>query len=145
MTTSKRTIQGYNGVATVDKKHQIIIDAQAFCEGQEHHTLKPILGTIKDRFFRIGISDDIYKDGIVVTTNMGFSNEANNQYLKAEKINAYIPDNQFRSRDPKFKDQKSKYGHLHPGKGVDKGVIPASEFDFNSVKKTCTCPQGNPM
>jgi transposase len=29
MTTSKGTIQGYNGVATVDKKHQIIIDAHA--------------------------------------------------------------------------------------------------------------------
>jgi|TARA_R100000687_G_scaffold14797_1_gene11491 transposase len=145
MTTSKGTIQGYNGVATVDKKHQIIIDAQAFGEGQEHHTLQPILGTIKDRFVRIGISDDIYKDGIVVTADTGFSNEANNQYLKAEKINAYIPDNQFRSRDPKFKDQKTKYGYRHPGKGVDKGVIPASEFDFNSVEKTCICPQGNPM
>jgi transposase len=34
MTTSKGTIQGYNGVATVDKKHQIIVDAQAFGEGQ---------------------------------------------------------------------------------------------------------------
>jgi len=30
MKTSKGTIQGYNGVAAVDKKHQIIIDAQAF-------------------------------------------------------------------------------------------------------------------
>ena len=40
MTTSKGTIQGYNGVATVDKKHQVIIDAQAFGEGQEHHTLR---------------------------------------------------------------------------------------------------------
>ena len=38
MTTSKGTIQGYNGVATVDRKHQIIIDAQTFGEGQEHHT-----------------------------------------------------------------------------------------------------------
>jgi len=36
MTTSKGTIQGYNGIATVDKKHQIIVDAQAFGEGQEH-------------------------------------------------------------------------------------------------------------
>ncbi len=33
MTTSKGTIQGYNGVASVDKKHQIIIDAQAFGAG----------------------------------------------------------------------------------------------------------------
>ena len=42
MTTSKGTIQGYNGVAAVDKKHQIIVDAQVFGEGQEHHTLQPI-------------------------------------------------------------------------------------------------------
>lgn len=48
MTTSKGTIQGYNGVATVDKKHQIIIDAQAFGSGQEQHTLQPILETIKE-------------------------------------------------------------------------------------------------
>ena len=33
MKTSKGTIQGYNGVATVDKKHQVIVDAQAFGEG----------------------------------------------------------------------------------------------------------------
>ncbi len=33
MTTSKGTIQGYNGIASVDKKHQIIIGADAFGEG----------------------------------------------------------------------------------------------------------------
>jgi hypothetical protein len=33
MTTSKGTVQGYNGIAAVDKKHQIIIDAQAFGAG----------------------------------------------------------------------------------------------------------------
>jgi hypothetical protein len=32
----------------MDKKHQIIIDAQAFGEGQEHHTLKPVLENIKN-------------------------------------------------------------------------------------------------
>ena len=35
MKTNNGTIQGYNGVATVDKKHQIVIDAQAFGSGQE--------------------------------------------------------------------------------------------------------------
>lgn len=35
MLTSKGTIQGLNGVAAVDKKHQVVIDAQAFGEGQE--------------------------------------------------------------------------------------------------------------
>jgi len=47
MTTSKGTIQGYNGIASVDKKHQIIIGADAFGEGSEHHTLQPILKSIR--------------------------------------------------------------------------------------------------
>ena len=47
MTTGKGTIQGYNGVATVDKKYQIVIDAQAFGEGQEQHTLRPVLEKVR--------------------------------------------------------------------------------------------------
>jgi len=56
MTTSKGTIQGYNGIATVDKKHQIIVDAQAFGEGQEHHTLQPVLKSVFECFKRLGIT-----------------------------------------------------------------------------------------
>jgi len=81
-----------------------------------------------------------------VTADTGFSSDANNAYLKENAINAYIPDNQFRSRDPKFKQQKAKYGKRHQDtvKGV-KDVIPASEFTFNLQKKTCRCPEGNEM
>lgn len=103
MTTSKGTIQGYNGVAAVDKKHQIIIDAQTFGASQEHHTLKPILESIKSRYRRLDMNDDIYRSGVIVTADTGFANDENYVHLKSEGINAYIPDNQFRSRDPKFK------------------------------------------
>jgi transposase len=146
MTTSNGTIQGYNGVAAVDKKHQIIVDAQAFGEGQEHHTLQPILISTKDRFARLGISDDIYKEGTIVTADTGFSNEGNNEYLRSEGINAYIPDNQFRSRDKSFAGQKEKYGKRHQDtvKGI-KTVIPSSEFHFDKKSKTCLCPEGNEM
>ena len=131
MTTSKGTIQGYNGVASVDKKHQIIIDAQAFGEGQEHHTLQPVLETIKDRYQRLSISQNIYQDNIIVTADTGFANEANNQYLHENNINAYVPDNRFRSRDPKFTNQKTKYGKRSSYKKIKTtSLIPASEFDF---------------
>ena len=145
MTTSKGTIQGYNGVASVDKKHQIVIDAQAFGEGQEHHTLQPVLETIQERYKRLGISKSLYKEGIVVTADTGFANEANMKYLHENNINAYIPDNQFRSRDPKFAHQKEKYGKRHqiPGKPQAKQRIPASEFQFDPIKMTCICPAGN--
>ena len=40
MAASKGTIQGYNGVATVDKKHQVIVDAQAFGGGSGTSCIK---------------------------------------------------------------------------------------------------------
>lgn len=146
MTTSKGTIQGYNGVAAVDKKHQIVIEAQVFGESQEHHTLKPILDGITKHYQNTGMHEDILSEQVVVTADTGFANEENYQFLKDNNINAYIPDNQFRSRDPKFKHQKEKHGKRHRDKVVGvKEIIPASEFKFNLNKKTCICPQGKEM
>lgn len=147
MTTSKGTIQGFNGVAAVDKKHQIVVDAQAFGEGQEHHTLTPVLERIEARLKRLGISDNIYATGTVVTADTGFANEKNMQYLHNNKINAYVPDNRFRSRDPKFANQKTKYGKRHQEQKKSKSlhaksVIPASEFSFDPVNLICVCPAG---
>jgi len=146
MKTSKGTVQGYNGVATVDKKHQVIVDAQAFGEGQEYHTLKPILTDVQKRYKKIGVHPNILKSDIIVTADTGFSSGSNDQYLKDEGINAYIPDKDFRSRDNFFTEQKQKYGKRHRDnvKG-EKSVIPASDFDFNLKKKTCVCPAGNEM
>ena len=149
MTTSKGTIQGFNGVATVDKKHQIVVDAQAFGEGQEHHTLAPVLERIETRFKHLGIADNIYATGTVITADTGFANESNMQYLHERHINAYIPDNRFRSRDPKFANQKEKYGKRHQNekRKIDrslhsKTVISASEFNFDPVNLICICPAG---
>ncbi len=72
----------------MDKKHQIIVDAQAFGEGQEHHTLKPITEAIKDRFCRLKIRQNIYKDGAIITADTGFANEANMVH-NIEKIMNY--------------------------------------------------------
>ena len=144
MTTSKGTIQGYNGIATVDKKHQIIVDAQAFGEGQEHHTLQPVLNTVFERFKRLGITHS----NPIVTADTGYANEANMKYLHENNINGYIPDNKFRSRDPKFSQQKNNHTKRRPITGkkkVTSNVIAASEFEFDPVNKTCVCPAGEAM
>lgn len=144
MTTSKGTIQGYNGIATVDKKHQVIVDAQAFGEGQEHHTLQPVLNTVRERFKRLGIDPH----DPIITADTGYANEANMQYLHDNHINGYIPDNQFRKRDPKFSEQNSHHTKRPPITGKKKAtarIISASEFEFNPVTKTCVCPAGEDM
>lgn len=148
MTTSKGTIQGYNGVAAVDNKYQIIIDTQAFGHGQEHHTLQPVLETIKKRYQHLRIRQDIYKGKhkVTVTADTGYANEANMQYLHNQKIDAYIPDNQFRSRDPKFAQQKDKYGRRHQQQKIGvPSVIPSSEFHFDPTQKSCICPAGESL
>lgn len=146
MTTSKGTIQGYNGLAAVDKKHQIIVDAQAFGEGQEHHTLQPITESIRSRYRRLGIHKDIFKGRSrpIITADTGFANEQNMQYLYEKGIEAYIPDNQFRSRDPRFENQKRKYGKRHQQKKKSHRLqtFPASKFCFDPMSKTCHCPAG---
>jgi transposase len=144
MTTSKGTIQGYNGIATVDKKHQIIVDAQAFGMGQEHHTLQPVLNSVRERFNRLGIP----LNDPIITADTGYACEANMKYLHEKKINGYIPDNKFRQRDPKFNAQKTNHSQRRPITGkkkVTSNVIAASEFDFDPVNKTCICPAGEAM
>lgn len=146
MTTSKGTLQGYNGIAAVDAKHQVIIDAQAFGEGQEQHTLQPILESVESSYQRLGITEDLFDSDILVTADTGFASEDNMRYLHENEINAYIPDNQFRSRDPRFDEQKAKHGKRHQsGKKSKIEQIPASEFDFDPVNKTCICPAGEAM
>nr|WP_235590927.1 hypothetical protein [Pseudoalteromonas sp. 10-33] len=47
MTTSKGTIQGYNGIAINDDKHQIILQAQAWGSVGEQQTLQPAVEQLK--------------------------------------------------------------------------------------------------
>jgi hypothetical protein len=67
--------------------------------GQEQAKLKPMVEGIKKNF-----GDDISKLSLVLTAGIGFSSEATMQYLFDEKINAVVPDNQFRKRNPVFSD-----------------------------------------
>src|SRR6266704_3267739 len=47
MATGKGVIQGYTGVAVVDEKHQIIVNAQAHGVGQEQELLIPMVEAVQ--------------------------------------------------------------------------------------------------
>ena len=50
MRTSKGVVQGYTAVALVDRKHQIVINAEAYGEGQEHGLLIPMIQGAREHF-----------------------------------------------------------------------------------------------
>ena len=146
MTTSKGTIQGMACVTAADEKHQVIVHAQAFGMGQEQATLKPMIEGIKKNF-----GDGIFKPSLVLTADTGFSSEATMQYLFDENINAVVPDNQFRKRNPVFSDSDfyQKHKKLRKKTRKDKAktnmAMHSSEFKVNFSSNTCICPAGKEL
>lgn len=146
MTTSKGTIQGMAFVTAADEKHQIIISAQGFGMGQEQATLQPIIEGIKHN-----LGETIFDGPLVLTADTGFSSEANMAYLFNEKINAVVPDNQFRKRNPIFAESELYNQHKEKRKKTRKDQaktsngIPSSEFKVNLDTSTCICPAGKEL
>jgi transposase len=101
MKTSHGVLQGYDGVATVDAKHQVVVHAAAFGEAQEHDLLLPMVEATRENFQAIGQDEDVFAR-TALATDSGFHTEENVKALFEQKIDAYIADNQFRKRDPRF-------------------------------------------
>jgi len=144
MKTNKGMIQGYVCVTTADDKHQIIVDAESYGMGTEHTTLIPSIEAIKKN-----LGDDVL-DSAVVTADTGFSSESNMKYIFENKIDAVIPDNQYRKRDEVFINSET-YNEKQAERNktrIDtksKNRFKASAFKFDSELNTCVCPNNKSM
>ncbi len=140
MATSKGVIQGYTGVAAVDARHQIIVEAQAHGTGSEQELLIPVVQAMQAT-----LADDS-----LITADAGYHSEANLKQLAAMKVDALIADNNMRSRDERFAGQ-DKYKAL-PDPIHDKGGKPRKaaryqpkDFDYDQQEGTCFCPAGKQL
>ena len=140
MKTSHGVIQGYTGVATADSKHQVIVQAEAFGQGQEHGLIKPVIEEIRQTFS--GTTSEKGLKRTKLTADSGYHSRAMLEYLEAEKIDAYLADTGFRSRDPRFKDHKTP---KERNKRQDKERFSQSEFRIDRKRETCHCPAGKGM
>jgi hypothetical protein len=145
MPSSHGVIQGYNGAAAVDEKHQVIVHAQAFSDGTDSALLKPMVDGVRKNFEAIG-EPDIFTQA-KLTADSGFHSEANMQMLAEEGVDAYVADNKFRKRDPHFADADR---HKKPidRKGTPlwkKNYFVPSDFVLNDSDGTLTCPAGKKL
>ena len=146
MATSKGVIQGYTGVAAVDAKHQIIIDAQAHGTGSEQELLLPTVTATRP----------YATDQTLYTLDAGYHSEAGLKALADQNIPALIADNGMRQRDERFKDaahhkakpdplhDKSKSTAAHKAKHTGKHYK-ARDFTWDATAGTCYCPQGKKL
>ena len=145
MPTSHGVIQGYNAQALVDSKHQVILAAEAFAS-QDHENLKPMVDGAKKNVVAIG-KDETYFQGKQLTADSNYHSFNSLTVCREEKIDAYIPDIQFRKRDPRFAEQERFQDGIHGRQRPDTkpSLFTTADFSFNSSKQVYRCPQGKEL
>jgi transposase len=141
---SKGVIQGYTGMAMVDARHQVIVHAQAFGEGQEHGLLIPMLEGARASYRELELSADVL-NGVKLTADAGMHSETNLKYLAEHEIDGYVADTQFRKRDVRFADARrhkvTSTGASKPQSKAGRWFTP-KDFKVGEDFAYCICPAG---
>ncbi len=105
MYTTHGSVQGYNAQALVDAKQQVIVQGEAFGWGHDHYHVAPVIDGAKDNMAAIGHAEDYFAKALL-TADTAYHSSESIKKCADEKIDAYIPDKAFRTRDPRFSVQK---------------------------------------
>jgi len=133
MHTSHGTVQGYNGQAIVDSKHQVIVHGEAVGKGLDNDNLPPVVDGAKKNLESIGKGKD-YFEGKILTADSSYHSVTNLNKCNEEKLDAYIPDNKFRNRDKRF---ASRLGYRPRSK-----MFTFADFHYDEDKDEYICPHG---
>jgi transposase len=137
MKSSHGVIQGYNGLAVVDDKNQIIIKAEAFGQGHEGDLLPGLIEKTKENMQSIDKGWTFENTKVIADTN--YFSETNCEYLVKKEIDGYIPDVHFRKRDPRF---PGDYPHR---KEERKNLFGHDKFFYNAMNNSFSCPAGKEL
>jgi transposase len=126
--------QGYNGQALVDSKNQVVVHGEAFGDGQDSDLIEPMLDGAKKTMEVIGSGGDYFQDK-TFTADSNYHSPENLKKCDKEKLDAYIPDRRFRTRDPRLQDKQKKRA-----KRVDRFRL--EDFCHNEDTDEYLCPNG---
>jgi hypothetical protein len=138
MATSHGVIQGYNGQALVDDQHQIIVAAEAFGDGQDAQNLTRLMPRAKTVIQRLGWGTQGFRDTRWLADSSYFS-DGNLKTCDEEHLNAYIPDDNFRQRDPRFANQKR---YKPKKKKTTRKRFRNEDFTYDETTQGYRCPNG---
>lgn len=134
--TSHGVIQGYNGIAMADEKHQVIVASEAFGKGQEHGCFTPLIEQAEENLKEL-TEGKASLTGKTVLADTNYFCEENLRTAAEAGIEAIIPDSNFRKRDERFAERK-----VHTGVEYKFGL---HEFTFEAKRNTYICPNGKEM
>jgi transposase len=133
MITSHGFIQGYNGQALVDDKHQVVVHGEVFGTVSDHEHVEPIMAGAKENMQAIGQSED-YFSGAIFVADTNYHSQSNLKSCQKMELDAYIPDRYFRRRDPRYETQKRYW--------PKKKKFRLDDFHHDEAKDQYICPDG---
>ena len=123
-------LQGYNALAVVDAKHQIIVHAEAIGQINEAPLLPRMIRRSVHALRKAGL-EQAERAAVVADTN--YFTEANARFLLESTLDGYVPDSQFRNRDERFAERSRKRRAAHR-------KFNASDFIYDEHTDSFRCP-----
>jgi len=133
MITSHGFIQGYNGQALVDDKHQVVVQAEAFGTVSDHEHVAPLMAGAKENMKAIGQDEDYFR-GAIFVADTNYHSQSNLKTCQKMELDAYIPDRYFRRRDPSYATQKRYW--------PKKKKFRLEDFHHDEAEDQYICPDG---
>lgn len=144
MKSSHGIIQGYNANAMVDAKHQVIVHAQAFGEGDDGAVAEPMLEGARKNLQAAGLGARALEE-TEVSADTGYFSNRNLEAFAAAKVDAYVPDPKFRQRDPRFanahRHRRATDRHKQQYKPTRLWFGPR-DFKYEPATQRLICPAG---
>ena len=146
MATSHGVVQGYNANAVVDSKRQVVTSAEVFGSGTDTKAMAPMLEETKKNLEAAGVKKPL--EGKIVSADTGYYSIENLEACEKEKMDAYVPDQQFRKRDIRFKDagrHRRPTDKHHKKYQSKKRYFDVGDFKLDKAADKLICPAGNEL
>lgn len=127
-------IQGYNALALVDAKRQIIVHAEPIGQINEAPLLPRMVRRGIHALRRAGVELDRLRRGALLADTNYFT-EANARFVFTNGIDGYLPDHHFRSRDPRFSDGPRRRRKVQK-------KFTKEDFVYDGTDDSFRCPAG---
>jgi transposase len=137
MSTSHGVLQGYNGQALVDAAYQVIVHAAAFGNGQDYAHVAPMVAGAKATMQSLGYGEDYFAETKFLADS-NYHSDTNLQTCERERLDAYIPDGNFRKRDSHFATQER---HKPP----KRNLFTQADFRYDAATDRYICRNGKAL
>jgi len=139
MHTSHGTLQGYNAQALVDSRHQVIVHGEAMGAGQDYRHAGPMLEGAAENLEGAGIAEEVPLSGATFSADCNYHSHENLAACAQAGVDAYIPDTNFRKRDPRFATQERHKPKAEQGESRRLGL---EHFSYDEATDSYRCPKG---